>query len=803
MPLGLCHFTSRRLLPLLGLIALSLGASLPAYAADPSAPSGCGASPGGAPCGGSGPAGLGNSSATNQGAGNPINVINGNKYRQETDLPALPGVLGLEIVRYYNSAYAGPNGILGRGWKLSYETDLCATDDPAQGKVLIRRTRHGDEYSWAWPNGRRLDFDSSGKLVQILAPSGEFVSLQRDPRGLPVKVTDPQGRELHLNYLDRKLAQAGDRFRGVQSIDSPVGRFTYAYGSAAPQGATVPKADLLANLVKVSLPTRYDAHTQAFAYANRGITSSSISRLYHYGDPRHPTLLTGITVSGTGSDGQLINRRISTYQYDRQGRGILSVKGVPKRPDKNGNPAPGSGIEQVNLSFPAPGQTLLANSLGRTTTYTHALIGEQARLLEVRGAGCATCNEANVKYTYDPLGRMTGETRLTPAGRPIQTTRTDLDQSGRPIKVSRIDYQNGRAQPAQLQVRYEYAGEGAQPTLIARPSVVPGKEHQLRIAYNAAGQITQASESGYRPGIDGQQAQPLTRTTAYTYTRINGRSLLARIDGPLRNGPSNSPADSDITRYTWDKRGSFVTQILYPMNRSVSLAYDEAGRTSTVTRQFDAVVRRTLYQYAPRGQVEQRSEQILSADRTAILAARTTLSTYNARDRLAQIAWPDHTGTRIGYTAAGQVQPVALPDGRMLAFNAATAESLAARPAPDTGAPALHAGFGAAGTAAQNEVLKFEAQGKTAQRLIDDFGRVVAIRNPDQAWQSAAYDAADRLTQATAPRGARTQARYDLADRLIEVQRTEHPAAAGPNKPSASPGRRPAKPKQRSTPARD
>src|SRR5207245_3535343 len=65
------------------------------------------------------------------GASNPINVITGNKYQREVDLPALPGVLGLEIVRHYNSAYSrdssrsdSRNGIVGRGWKLSYEIEL-------------------------------------------------------------------------------------------------------------------------------------------------------------------------------------------------------------------------------------------------------------------------------------------------------------------------------------------------------------------------------------------------------------------------------------------------------------------------------------------------------------------------------------------------------------------------------------------------------------------------------------------------------------------------------------------------------
>ncbi len=42
-------------------------------------------------------------------AGNPINIITGNKYQREVDMAALPGVLGLELVRHYNSALSGPH----------------------------------------------------------------------------------------------------------------------------------------------------------------------------------------------------------------------------------------------------------------------------------------------------------------------------------------------------------------------------------------------------------------------------------------------------------------------------------------------------------------------------------------------------------------------------------------------------------------------------------------------------------------------------------------------------------------------
>jgi uncharacterized protein RhaS with RHS repeats len=241
-------------------------------------------------------------------------------------------------------------------------------------------------------------------LVQIAAPTGEFVVLQHDAAGLLVQVTDPQGRELRLSYLDRKLARANDRFSGVQTIDSPVGRFIYEYGSPLPKGATLDKVDVLANLVKVNYPTQYDRDKQAHPYTERGTTSSSIARLYHYEDPRHPTLLTGISIAGSGSDGKLMNQRYATFGYSLDGRGILTTHA--------------GDVDKVTLDYSTGGQTVVTNSLGQQTVYRYAMIGGENRVVEARGPGCALCSPANVRYAYDKLGRQTERTQLAPDGKP-------------------------------------------------------------------------------------------------------------------------------------------------------------------------------------------------------------------------------------------------------------------------------------------------------------------------------------------------------------------------------------------------
>ena len=113
---------SRRLLPaaLAGILLFSLhvGAVFSSQS--------CSANPAGAtsPCAATGPASQDSAAGVDTGAGNPINVTNGNKYQRETDLAALPGELGLELVRHYNSSASRVVGQLGNGWRLSYETDL-------------------------------------------------------------------------------------------------------------------------------------------------------------------------------------------------------------------------------------------------------------------------------------------------------------------------------------------------------------------------------------------------------------------------------------------------------------------------------------------------------------------------------------------------------------------------------------------------------------------------------------------------------------------------------------------------------
>ena len=690
------------------------------------------------------------------GTGNPINVITGNKYQHEVDMPALPGIMGLSLERHYNSLHMGL-GQLGYGWRLNYETNLyvisntiqivkadgsrvifnrsilnpndCACQNPAQGHVMIYPGVKGKEYTWFQLDGTQLHFNHQGKLERISAPTGESTYLTRGLRGELLNVTDPQGRSLTMHYADKKALG----FKGIIAIDTPVGRFEYQHNND-PQSLGV------SNLILVRKPTGTDHQT---------IAHQPIEQHYHYGEadyiandmaaantypaiPHAAHLLTGIshrwqTKDPTDNSKTIShNRRYRTWAYDNLGRGILSVHGTPKQLDANGKRKPNTGINQVSLSYqlqapkqtakqtqasnkPYPritrkgeiGTTIITNSLGQQTTYTYQLIAGEYRLHKVIGAGCTECSEANVVYTYDEQARITHITKVKPTTdgkgtttlQGLHTTQTEYDSVGRIKRVADIAYINGKAQTPQLKVRYEYpstptfpvlnnAINGTQephevtskPSLIAVPSVIKGKEHQWHITYNDHGQRLTVTETGYAPALPtaqspDQSTEPhkISRSTDYRYREINGRSLLSQTDGPLPNGKSNTPQDSDITQYQYNQRGEYLTQVIAPNNIITKLDYDlegaptakaDTGGTGRVIKSIinNKIAYRYSYNYAGKVTATQRypaSLNLASAKEMGLL--QSTAMAYDLLGNTTMIKRADGQAVFMQYGSDGKL----------------------------------------------------------------------------------------------------------------------------------------------------
>lgn len=787
------------------LFAWLLLAVVPTRAQTP--PGSCGPSPAGSTCGGAGVATIGDADGAPIGAGNPIHLATGNKTLTEVDLPPLPGPLGLEVVRHYNSVHAAPGvppTAVGRGWRLSYDTELragptqvqvlqadgsrlvfrrdaadpasCASDDPAHGRLAARRTRDGEAFDWHWPDGRVLAFDTRGRLVQIRLPGGDRKTLQRDAQGELVSVTDPQGRRLVV-----VPGPAVDGWRGIAAIETPTGRVVFRHG-----GAT--GADDAATLLAVERP-----------HADGG----SVERRYHHEDPRFPMLLTGVSVTGPDGHGGRQTLRASTYRYGADGRAVESMLGDATAP-----------LQRVTVDRSRPGETRIVAADGSVTVARHAIVGGRWRLLSVTGPGCAGCPPSPMRFTHDALGRVVEETALDDLGRPLRSRTMRRDGQGRVVEVTVTDARTGESAVE----RRVFDGQAREPSRIERASVVEGRLHTLAFERDAAGQVVRVVESGFRPvddqgrplpaGLDGRvpavhaaRAVPLLRETRFRHADIGGRSRLVAIDGPLPNGPTGTPADSDVTRLHWDTRGDRIVRVESPGGRVATPTHDAAGRLVALR---DGDGRTLRWRHDPRGAVIAEEDQAHDGAAWQVREVRV-----DALDRPVE-QWQglvDRDGTRTAeadaaqwragwdvagrplwrVTAAGEVRRWTWDEAGRLVAHAQSAgaqrterrwrHDAAGRLLQEADAhgplATLHRDAGGAVVATEDALGRATRVGITrgAPRLRvlhDDFGRAVARLSVDHGDRVDTHDAADRLVASRDARGAELRLAWDLRDRPVE-----------------------------------
>lgn len=245
-----------------------------------------GPGPGGPP-GGAGPCPPGGPCS---GAGNPINIANGNKYQREIDIPSR-GEGTLEFSRSYNSALPISEAGIGTNWTHTYAKRLYPIAGTMKalredGQVLAFNASGG---SWVgdgdmphtlvaitggWeltaPDNSVETFDAAGRLISIRSPSGKVTALdysdgtgsgpnggviegttRRLPVGLLIRVTDFTGRSLELFY--------GDNSYVARMVDAQGGTYLFAY-------------DSLRDLTSVTYP---DTGTRVYLYNESAHTSGA------------------------------------------------------------------------------------------------------------------------------------------------------------------------------------------------------------------------------------------------------------------------------------------------------------------------------------------------------------------------------------------------------------------------------------------------------------------------------------------------------------------------------------------------
>lgn len=689
-------------------------------------------------------------SAPSAGAGNPINVLTGNKYEEVLELPALPGELGLEWRRVYNS-HSPHVGLTGAGWRSSYEAalydngrelqilqadgrrlsfardpqhpSLCASLAPGRGRVVIEDGPDGRtdlrRYRWQWPDGRELIFAAIGASERMKPATYPLIAI-RSARGAQltllyqggqlVRIRDPQGRELHLHYRDGKL----------DHVSTPVGELRYIR----------------------------DANGRVVD-ARFGEGDDSLAHLYHYESELQGGSvwrLTGHSVQrGSGKPD-----RLATWRYDNRGLAIESR----------------SEQEVVSLDYSRPGHTVMTTGSGTRSEYIGRLIGGEYRLIAATGPGCLRCPKPNRRYRYDATGGLVAAEHHDADGRILRSERIERDPQGRVVS----HWQREGSTDERLLARYGYTdspGNGERPTLIERPSVVAGKLLQTRLHYGTHGQLEWLEERGWRPASPrAGNAEAIARHTHYAWGKQGGQLTLLSVDGPLRG-------EQDLTRYRYNGQGQ-LDVIEYPLNMTERFAFDAAGRVKHhVSREGVS----ELLSYNAQGQVERISSEGV-----------TTILKYDARGRL--IDWRrrsdggagrDQLHSVIRYGARGDATLHEIDEEgsqRVFAWRRDTRGNVQAgeavfafgelknpKPSPSYERRWQHAEAPFAETESSLPIeTAYDGSGRLWRRARDDFGRIAWIDSPVTGFSSAAYDEADRLIR-IAGQGFLQRIEYDAAGR--------------------------------------
>lgn len=257
-------------------------------------------------------------------ASNPIDLLTGDTWIEETDVK-IPGLSrGLTLTRTWNSIFpsGAPNriGMFGRNWTSTYEERMFR--QPSTNYQTYYWYARADGTLWAWStqwgyvlapenahaslgldinqnylitfhDGEQRVFSfSSGSLIAIIDRNGNTTSLSYDATNRLTTVTDPAGRHLYFNYPNNSSYL-------VSSVTSDVGlTATYTY-------------DAQSRLTQV---TENDGSFVTFTYdANSNITTVKDS----------------------------LGNLIESHTYDSENRGLTGSRGS-------------AGAEAVTVSYPNP-----------------------------------------------------------------------------------------------------------------------------------------------------------------------------------------------------------------------------------------------------------------------------------------------------------------------------------------------------------------------------------------------------------------------------------------------------------------
>lgn len=595
--------------------------------------------------------------------GEPINVTNGNVVISKTDI-LIPDIeIPFELSRTYNSQDLF-TGEFGYGWRSNFDVILIpAPDSPATlsvgsvaeedehgiytlysmnsngtyatsaGKYSVLTKNPDGSYLLTRKHGRKLYFNTQGRLIKIEGRNGNAVNITRSANGSISCVTAPSGRTLNFTQ---------DSQGRIIQVTDPAGRiFKYDYDSA---GNLIRVTDPLNNQTTYqynnyhNLTTETDAnnHTLNFEYDvfGRAIHSwqdgnnNEVTLAYNipYGfttvtdSLRHSTLYgyflsTGLVFVITDN---IYYSNAQSFDWDSNLNKTYAV-------DQNGN--------ATKFSYDTRGNLLsikaINDPLNEITTFTYEP--------NFDFISSTTDAQGNIsKYLYDQKGNL------------IQFT--DAFNNSMNYFYDNLGQLAMTTNPKNFSTMFTYDAYGN------LASTTDALNHTTTFTYDILGNRTQTQDA--KNNLTQFTYNSLNQLTKITYP---DNSTVSYTYDPLGNKISVTDNAQNTTTYTYDLN-NHVTSITNPLGKTINFGYDTEGNRTSVTDQnqhtttykYDSFYR-LISETNPLGMVKTYAYDKVG-NRTSVTDANNNKITYayDTLNRLTNITYPDTASVNFSYDSLGR-----------------------------------------------------------------------------------------------------------------------------------------------------
>jgi len=386
----------------------------------------CPAPAGGPACGGSSLGSNQPASNINNYAGNPVNMMSGNKYQGDLDFRAADSLLMFK--RHYNSVNAGYNLGLGHGWSNTYNVSIVHRDRDrlaviqSDGRIIhFRRSTEASSTTHQTDNQTQvyLPADADDGIIKITDTSQQW--LLSDGRRFYFKgpfltrITTQNGQSVSLYYQNQRLHSVTDHLVSVSNL----GKYSeeLSNGKDADEPHAINEVIWPGHLVAIELPGeqrieyKYDSRGQlaSVKYPEGSVTD------YRYANEIFNGILTE----------RLENKQlISKWQYDESAR-VSRFENIKHRSYLD--------FEYTDVDATSTeGSTIVTDHTGGSTKYEwqrveaelnenveHPFDEPSYRIINSIGENCIGCPDLVAEHTasvIDVHAMANKEERLTRRG---------------------------------------------------------------------------------------------------------------------------------------------------------------------------------------------------------------------------------------------------------------------------------------------------------------------------------------------------------------------------------------------------